>query len=60
MKAYGKLMLVIFAVFMLAGCGKEKPDLSIFMIDDKSDPTQVAEPLEKRCRNVWARRSRLK
>jgi len=46
-KAYGKLMLVIFAVFMLAGCGKEKPDLSIFMIDDKSDPTQVAEPLEK-------------
>ncbi|MCJ8013343.1 hypothetical protein MUG84_16560 [Paenibacillus sp. KQZ6P-2] len=48
MKAYGKLMLVIFAVFMLAGCGEgEKPDVSVFMIDQHSDPSEVVEPLKK-------------
>lgn len=48
MKAYGKLMLVvILAVFVLAGCGKEdKPGVKVFMIDQNSDPTQVTEPLE--------------
>jgi hypothetical protein len=38
---------MICTVFMLAGCGSEKPGVSIFMIDDKSDPTQVSEQLEK-------------
>ncbi|MEC0238657.1 hypothetical protein P4H66_02060 [Paenibacillus dokdonensis] len=48
MKAYGKLMLVILAVFMLAGCGKDdKPGVSVFMIDQNSDPTEVSEQLQK-------------
>jgi maltose-binding protein MalE len=47
LKAYGKLLLVIFTVFMIAGCGKEKPDVSIFMMDDQSDPAGVSEQLEK-------------
>lgn len=47
MKAYGKLVVVLLAVFMLAGCGKDKPDVSVFMIDQNSDPTQVSDQLEK-------------
>ncbi|OZB96353.1 hypothetical protein [Paenibacillus sp. XY044] len=54
MKVYGKLaLLVVFAVVLLTGCGKgDKNALSVFMIDNQSDPSQVYEKLQDKLQEV--------
>ncbi|MGF7046674.1 ABC-type glycerol-3-phosphate transport system substrate-binding protein [Paenibacillus sp. DS2015] len=47
MKAIGRLMIVLSAIIMLTACGSDKADVSVFITDDKFDPSQISEELNQ-------------
>lgn len=48
MKVIGRLIVILSAIIMLTACGQDKADVSIFITDDKSDPSQISEKIQQK------------
>ncbi|HEY2494731.1 MAG TPA: hypothetical protein VGI33_17700 [Paenibacillus sp.] len=48
MKNIGRLIVILSAIIMLTACGQGKADVSIFITDDKGNPSLISEELQQR------------
>ncbi|MEC0092942.1 hypothetical protein [Paenibacillus macquariensis] len=48
MKRIGQWLLICVSILMLAGCGKDDADVSIFMTDISQNVSDIREPLEQK------------